>query len=72
MDADGPANRDGMTEDEMRAAMVSAARRAEFEEVLGLREDWWASLEAEGADHVEAARSSAGMAIDAMCEALLT
>ena len=56
----------------MRAAMVLAARREEFERVLGLREAWWASLQAEGIDHVEAARSSARMAVEAMCEAILT
>ena len=39
----------------MRAAMVLAARREEFEKVLELRGEWWASLEAEGVDHVEAA-----------------
>ncbi len=44
----------------MRAAMVLAAGRGEFDEVLRVREDWWASLEAEGVDYVEAARLSDG------------
>jgi hypothetical protein len=46
-----------VTEDEVRVAMVLAPTRADFEEVLRLREDWWASLQAEGLDHVEAATS---------------
>jgi hypothetical protein len=61
-----------VNESEMRAAMVSAAKREDFDEVLRLREDWWASLEAMGLDHVEAARSSIQMALEAMCDGILT
>ncbi len=53
MDVGGRAIREEHDRGRMRAAMVLAARRAEFEEVLTLRASWWASLEAEGVDHVE-------------------